>query len=124
MYIPMAGGPALEPTAGVYGNGLLLATSRRVGDDLLGRAYERRATTKPGNLYVRLNPQAFVEQCVEAGRLLAEDGLLRGYSTETFDDRAARWQRAAAAVESTWGIARAESGTVTAEIHVVSRNGS
>lgn len=124
LYIPMAGGPALEPTAGVYGDGLLLASSRRVGDDLLGRAYERRPTTKPGNLYLRLNPQAFVEQCVEAGRLLAEDGLLRGYSTETFDDQAARWQRAAAAVESTWGIARAESGTVTAEIHVVSRSGS
>ncbi len=124
LYIPMAGGPALEPTAGLYGNGLLVATSRRVGDDLLGRAYERRPAKKTGNLYLRLNPQAFVEQCVEAGRLLAEDGLLRGYNTETFDDRAARWQRAAAAVESTWGIARAESGTVTAEIHVVSRSGS
>lgn len=124
LYIPMAGGPALEPTAGIYGNGLLIATSRRVGDDLLGRTYERRAAQKPGNLYVRLNPKAFVAQCVEAGRLLAEDGLLRGYTTETFDDRAAGWQRAAAAVESTWGIARAESGTLTAEIHVVSRDGS
>lgn len=123
LYIPMAGGPALEPTAGIYGDGLLLATSRRVGDDLLGRAYERRAARKPGNLYVRLNPQAFVEQCVEAGRLLAEDGLLRGYTVESFEDRAARWQRAAAAVESTWGIARAENGTLTAEVHVVSRSG-
>ena len=81
IYLPMPGAPALEPTAAIYGSGLLISSSRLVAEKVLSQPVPTGALQTKGNLYFEAFPPETVEAVVEAGREFVHFGALRGHTS-------------------------------------------
>lgn len=119
--LPMIGGPSIEPTAGVYGGNLLISSSRTAAEQVLAEPPNPEALPGAGNLYVRVKPGDLVEDIVGALRLFAEEGLLRGYSAETFEQDAARWMQSCARIHELTALCSVQGDTLDLELKVVCR---
>ena len=99
-HAPIMSGPSMEPTAAWYGDGLLFSTSRDVAQAILAEAPAPRITLRQrANLYLRIEPLACTQIITDAGRRLARDGLLRGYTVEEYRKAAAEWIEQASSIE-------------------------
>jgi len=122
VYVPMIGGPSLEPTVAVYGEALLLSSSRTVANRLLEASpVEASVDGRPatdGNLLVTIRPHACVASVVDVGRLLCEMDCLRGYTEESFDAASAEWLAAAARLRDVRILASCEGPELTGTLSV------
>jgi len=121
VHLPMLGGPSIEPTAVVYGDGLLVTTSRTLADALLARPAQTERLTAPGNLYLCVRPHPCVQAVYDAGMLLAENGLLKDHTPETFEDAMAPWLERSALVDTISVLLAHEAGEVAGVFNVVCR---
>ena len=74
-----------------------------------------RALPEPGNLYVQADVEGCLETVVAAGRLLAENHLLRGHTPESFERLAETWQERTAKMKDVSALFSHEEGEIVAE---------
>ena len=117
-HIPLIGGPSIEPTAGVYGDTVLLSSSRTVAETLLKKGPAAEEIPQPGNLFIRVRTKPCAEALVNLGALLAEYGLLKNYSKEQYDQATAPWVSGAAIIEDITVLAAYENGEIRAELKI------
>ena len=118
-HAPFLGDPGLEATAGWHGDRLLVSSSRVVAEHLLDQSREKGTLPEPGNLYISIDPVACVRRINEAGRLLAENGLLKNFTVASFEELAAERLAKAARIERIWALAQVTGNTVTWEVHLI-----
>ncbi len=121
VHVPMMFGPSLELTAGAAGGGLLVSSSRTVGDRLLDAGKGAVTLERPGNLFVRVDPGACVDAAADAGRLVVALDCLKGYTPESFEEDAANWLQRARRIEEAAFLVAVESGELTGELSLVCR---
>lgn len=127
--IPLIGGPSIEPTAAVFGEALLISSSRTGAEALLrkappagdGKGFHSVAEElpEPGNLYIHVYPKPCIDTILTAAKMIAQYDLIKGYTAETLEAEAAPWVEAAGRVEDITLQAAYESGEVRAELKVV-----
>ncbi len=117
-YIPMIGGPSLEPAAAALEGQLLLCTSRVTTEELLAAPPASTALPSVGNVYVRVLPVPLTEAIIECGRLLTAFDGLRGYDKETFELAASRWRASAAAIDDVMALASVRDGALEVELRI------
>jgi len=122
--LPMIGGPALEPTMAVQRDCLFVSTSAGLADRLLEKPPESRPLNKPGNLFVRFRPKRCWETLVEVGRLLAEQHLLKGYDSDSFNALAAEWDKKCAPVREVSVLLWVEDAALVGEVTMAFENTS
>ena len=118
-HAPIMSGPSMEPTAAWHGDGLLFSTSRDVVQAILAEAPAPRVTLRQrANLYLRIEPLACTQIITDAGRHLARDGLLRGYTVEEYRKAAAGWIEQASNIDEAtiWLVVNKE--TVELDLHI------
>ncbi len=118
-YVPMIGGPSLEPAATFYHDALLVSSSRKVAEAILATNEPEQDLSEPGNLFIRVHPAPLVEAITESGRLLAEFNGLRGYTGDSFEDAAAQWKASASVVKEVSALASIDEGAIDLELRVV-----
>ncbi|MBI2435307.1 MAG: hypothetical protein HYV26_20820 [Candidatus Hydrogenedentes bacterium] len=118
VYLPMPGGPSLEPTAAIQGNGLFLSSSRRVAGELLSKPVAGGVIERKGNLTIDFFPQPALQAVVDAGLEFAHFGALRGYTVETFQAAADRWLATAQKLKRISVFALHDQGVLEAELTV------
>lgn len=117
-YIPLMGGPSLEPAVAAHQDTVLISSSRAAAEAYLAKGAPRQELPQPGNLYVRIQPGPLVEAVIDAGRLLVEIDCLHGYSPETYEVAAASWSNAAQKIDSITGIAAVQGNTIDLEFRI------
>lgn len=118
VYIPAIGGPSLTPAAAPYGSALLVSSSRAVAESVLASAPVQSEIAEKGNLFIRVRPATACKAIVDAGAVLARNGLLRGYSADTFKNAAALWQTAADRVSEVTALGAHQDGEVSLSLRV------
>lgn len=118
VHLPMAGGPSIEPTAVPCAAGLLVSTSKTVADELVA-AVPTEHLPGEGNLYIRVRPYPCVEKIVEAGRLLAEQNLLRGHTLESYAATTGEWLASAASIEQVSALVAVEKDELRLDLSLV-----
>ncbi|MCP4644991.1 MAG: hypothetical protein GY851_31405 [bacterium] len=117
--LPMIGGPALEPTAAPYGSGILVSTSSRLAAALMESGGVAGQLPEAGNLHIAVRPYPCVESVVEAGRLLVDQGVMRGHTPKTYAAMTDRWLVQAGAVEEASLHAAVDGGDIALDVRVV-----
>ena len=100
IWLPLFGGPSLQPTALARDTQILVSTSADLAEPFLEEGTAGESLPDKGNLFVTAQPFLCVESIVEAGTLLAQQGALRGHSEESYRVTTARWLASAAAIET------------------------
>ena len=73
----------------------------------------------PGNLYVRVRPSACAETVYDTGAVLAENGLLKGHTPESWRSAMAPWLERTARTDELAVLLKHEAGEIGAEIDLV-----
>ncbi|MDP7638634.1 MAG: hypothetical protein QGG73_02810 [Candidatus Hydrogenedentes bacterium] len=117
-YIPGMAGPSTESVVGSYG-GVLLACSRRdYAESLWAAPASQSELPDPGNVYFSIRPGLCLDPIVEAGRLLAENDLLRGHTPESFEKTVKEWENKTAPVEELTALLAISDGFYEGSIRV------
>ena len=119
VHLPMIGGPSIEPTAGVYGDALLVSSSRTIGDALLDEGPRGETLPEPGNVSVRVRPHPCLRTVVDVATTLAELRMLKGYTPDKVHAEAGPWLSAAGAVDEIKALAGYENGEIALDLRVV-----
>ncbi|HUW61134.1 MAG TPA: hypothetical protein VMZ06_09020 [Candidatus Bathyarchaeia archaeon] len=121
VWLPLIGGPSLEPTAGVKGNALVMSSSRTVAESMLADPATSNPPDlpKPGNVYAALKPHDCGKAAFDVAMMLAEAGLLRDYSPQTLQEKYGPWLESAAGVKEVSALAGYDSGNVMLELGLV-----
>lgn len=122
-HVPLVGGPNIEPTAAIYGNGVILSTSLPLAQQLQESPLLTQSYPEEGNLYARLSPPAAFENILHAAREFAYSGLLRGYSEESLGESSKHWKPLADSVQEIVLFAAINSGKINGDV-VISMNES
>jgi hypothetical protein len=119
---PLMSGPAMAPLGEWSGDTFYFSTSSAAAPDFFtsGRKHTR-AIGKPANLYARMDPAACMQILVRAGRELAQSGVLRGQTPESFEEDAAAWTERAAALDYIEGTAIVTHTHIEADLRVKCR---
>ncbi|MFA6241418.1 MAG: hypothetical protein WC655_10835 [Candidatus Hydrogenedentales bacterium] len=117
--LPLVGGPSIEPTVAVYGEDVLVSSSRTVAESLLAQPVAAAPMADKGNVYARIEPRPCVEQIVEAGRQFTAYNGLRGYTAESFEAAAAEWTAAASRVREVTALASFGNDSIDADFKLV-----
>lgn len=118
-FVPLPGGPALEPALAPVNGSLAFSTSRAALLELRERGLPTQMLPEPGNLYVRIFPAPMAAAAAEAGALLAESGLLRGQSAADFEKTAEAWKTQAEKIAEVSGLAKHEHGDVSVALRLI-----
>lgn len=118
-YVPMAGGPSLQPTAALAGDTVVFSTSHPVAVTLLEEGVPTETVQEEGNLFVRIFPGPVVDAVTEVGMLLAENGMLAGHTPATFERQALAWKETATKVAEASGIAAHQNGEISMSLRLV-----
>ncbi len=118
--LPLIGGSSMEPTAGLYGNALLIGSSRVVAEKLLAETPKAERLPQPGNLYLCIRPQASLEAATQFAGIFAENHLLRDVTPESLQERAAPWLAAAAMFQDIVAQASYDQGELAIDLAVSS----
>lgn len=116
---PLMSGSSMTPVGRWSDEGLVFCTSNAEGARLLGA--EDPATIqldRPGNLYVRIRPLACTQLFVQAGRDLVQEGLIRGYTAQSYERASARWLETAGALELAEALATVNDQGVEADLYI------
>jgi hypothetical protein len=87
--VPAPWGPSLEPTLAVRDGRLLVSTSANAAAALFDAPANASTEIQRGNIHLRAEPHPLGTALTEAGRLLARDGLLKGFTLQSYDAWAA-----------------------------------
>ncbi len=112
LYLPLIGGPSMEPAVAPYGRSLLFSSSRRVAENLLSKAPLSDTLAEPGNLFVRLQPYPALQSLVEAATPFVELGVVRGKDLESFKQAAQPWLDAVKPIQEASALAVHENGSI------------
>ena len=123
VHLPMIGGPSIEPTAGVYGEALLVSSSRTIGDALLDEGPRGEMLPEPGNISVHVRPRPCLRTVVEVATMLAELRMLKGYTPNKVHAEAEPWLSAAGVVDEIQALAGYENGGIGLDLRVVCTQG-
>ena len=118
VYVPAIGGPSLTPAFAPYGNGLLLGNSRTLVEGLLADPAAQVEMGERGNLFIRLRPSPACKAIAEAGMVLARNGLLRGFTEESFREAAGYWQATSDRVSEVSLLGAHQDGEVSLYLRV------
>lgn len=118
-FLPMIGGPSIEPTAALHGSELLISTSRTLAESLLAEPPQRRRVPQPANLYLRWQPYPSLQALSEAALQFADASLLRGHTRESFETFIAPWMNAAKQVSELAALAAHENGELRLDVKLV-----
>ncbi len=118
LWLPMFGGPSLQPMAGLRGSELVVSSSRPLGELLLAQAPENERVPQPGNLYVKLRPYPCAREITEAAAQFAAFGLIRGHNEISFRQAAETWLESARRVADIALLAAYENGEIRMDMRV------
>jgi hypothetical protein len=99
LWVPMVGGPSLEPTAVLVGDKVLLSSSHSVATALLDENFSPDDLPEKGNLYVSVDPNTALLEFKKAALPFLELGLLRDYSMESFEAAVGPWTEVTAKID-------------------------
>jgi hypothetical protein len=117
--VPLIGGPSLEPSAAILGRDLVIGTSREAVGTILKQGPPKGELGEQANLFARVRPEAIVREGVDALRLVAEAGMLKGYDVATFDAAATGWIASAARVSEIVIVGSGTDEAIDAELRVI-----
>ncbi|HPO12086.1 MAG TPA: hypothetical protein PLI09_01470 [Candidatus Hydrogenedentes bacterium] len=117
-FLPLIGGPSMQPSMAIHGNGLMASSSRTVLENLLAQPTGVETLPQPGNLFIRLNPAPAWQCLVETAMPFVEFGLVRGYTPETFKQFADSWSATFQRFNKVSVLAAHNNGTISAELEV------
>ncbi len=87
VYVPMIGGPAIEPALGIWQDKLLFSTSHRLaGEFMLQQLATPAPVSSPANIYLQINPTLLMNDLFDTGLLLAEIGAIRDHTESSYED--------------------------------------
>ena len=119
VHLPLIGGPSIEPTAGVYGDALLISSSRTVGDALLDAPPKAAPLDQKGNLYVRVRPAPCIKAVSDVASLFVAHNLLRGWTSDKLAEAVAPWSAAAAVIDEITALGAYDNGEVSADLELL-----
>lgn len=119
VFMPLPGGPNIEPVAAMAGGILLLSNSRAAAGELLASPPDAAALPDPGNLWIRLLPAPAMRAVSDVGMLLAENGMLKGFTPDSFARWAARWTEWAGRVREVAGLGAFQDGDVSFTVQMM-----
>lgn len=119
---PLMSGPAMTPMGRWDGDALYFSTNSAAAPGFIdgGRA-QTVAPPRDANIFLRMDPAACIQMLVRAGRELAESGMLRGSTPESFEKDAAQWTERANALEYVEGSAVVTNEYIEADLRVKCR---
>ena len=117
--LPLVGGPSIEPTAGVFGNAVLLSSSETVAEKLLTAGPKNEKLPQHANLLLAAHPRACFEAITSVATLLAENSLLKDYTPKSFQGAAEPWLTGANALREILALVAFDQGDLTAELTLV-----
>ncbi|MCL4694773.1 MAG: hypothetical protein KJ060_19950, partial [Candidatus Hydrogenedentes bacterium] len=118
-FVPMFGGPSLEPAIAVSRNMMFVGSSQESMRATMSNEATDQDLPQSGNLYVQIQPAPLVKSMVESGRLLAEIDSLRGFTQETFETAAASWMASAENIDTITALAAVHGDAIEFEFRVV-----
>lgn len=118
-YVPMFGGPSLEPAIAVSRNMMFVGSSRESMRGIMSNDALSQDLPQAGNLFIQIRPGPLAKSIVESGRLLAEIDVLRGFTQESFEAAAASWMTSAENVDTITALAAVHGDAIEFEFRVV-----
>jgi len=118
-YLPLIGGPSIEPTGALYGGDFLFSSSRTVTEALIAQPGKAETVAEPGNLYVRLHPYPSLRLAVDTGLEFAAFGALRGYTAQSLEAAAAPWLSVASKVHQVTALAGHQDGEIDLDLRLI-----
>jgi len=118
VFMPMAGGASLEPTAAEIGDKLVLSSSRDLVEDVIARQPVTQQLGVKGNLYFECAPQACAQAAFAVGRPLARLNGIKGYTPESYEELAQQWEQKTEGLQKVAVLAGYEQGQVKGEINI------
>lgn len=119
---PLMSGPSMAPLGEWTGDTFYFSSSTMAAPEFFsaGRA-QTLSINKPANLYVRMDPAACMQMLVRAGRELAQSGMLRDQTPESFEGDAELWTQRAAALEYVEGTAIVKHTHIEVDLRIKCR---
>lgn len=118
LWLPMIGGPSMQPLAGLRGRELVVSSSRPLGEVILAQAPESEPVPQPGNLYIKVRPHPSAREFTDAAAQLAAFGLIRGHDEVSFRQAAETWLESARLVRDIAFLAFHENGEICLDVRV------
>ncbi len=117
-YLPLIGGPSIEPTAGLSGQRLVVSTSHSAAAAALREGPSEETLGQPGNLYLRIHPYPGLRSLLDAALQFAEFGLVRGHTAESLEQAATPWLAQAQQIREVAALAAHEDGEVHLDLRL------
>lgn len=121
-YLPIIGGPAIEPSLYVAHRQLNLSNSRTVLERNKANPTQIEKWSEPCNLYLRVMPAEILEAIHTLGMELAAFGVLRHHTEESFTQRVEEWQALFADVKTSYLTASHDDGELTLDFRIELNN--
>jgi len=119
---PLMSGASMTPLGEWTGDTLYFSSSSAAAPEFFASGRARtHAIPKPANLYARMDPAACMQLLVRAGRELAQSGMLRDQTPESFEEDAAAWTARAEVLELVEGTAVVKNTYIEADLRVKCR---
>ena len=117
VYVPMIGGPALEPTFGLLSNKLLFSTSNTLARELLFSPISSTSQiSSPANVFIKIHPDILVNDIFETGLLLSQIGAIKGYTEPEFRQAGEYYVTVASSIEDIAALISHNSGDIHLDI--------
>lgn len=118
IHVPLVGGPSIEPSFAVYGEGVALGTSLTELKALLA-APAAPAIAEKGNLYLSVRPGEAVKAALDTGREFAEFGFVRDETPDSLSAKAQPWVDMAGKIGEVSLLAAHENGAIRMDARLV-----
>ncbi len=117
VYIPMLGGPALEPTLGILNNKLLFSTSNTLAREMLSSPIANSLPiSSPANIFLKMHPDILVNDIFETGLLLAQVGAIKGYTEPEYRQAGEYYVSVASSIEDVAALISHNAGDIHLDI--------
>lgn len=117
-HLPLPGGPSIQPTAAFYGSSLLAATGKPEADAVLAQPVVVKETEAPAHLFMRVQPHPCVTALYDAAALLADSGLLRGYTPAALREAMTPWLDRTSRIDALTLRLAHEDGALSGAVHM------
>ncbi len=118
-WLPLIGGPSIEPTLASYNHMALLSTSHTLAETLLEKPKKSEALPQKGNLFVQLRPAPALDAVASILQPLADLNLIRGYDAATFQEAMQAWQNQFQSVQEVALLAGHKAGELHLEFRLI-----
>lgn len=112
--IPFAGGTSLQPKILQSSDGFTFT----LGDSQSFQLSTPEPVEDPANLALFVDTREAVAAAVDYGRLLAENGMLKGHTAASFADKADEWTERANRIDEIRVVGRYDDGDVVLNVRV------